>query len=206
MKHEEAARQTRQQLAEALKKRMAHKTLSKITVSELVADCGLNRKTFYYHFEDIYALFKWMLEQETIEVVKQFDLLNDFHEVLQFAADYILNNHYMINAAYDNMGRDGLKRFLYQDFIGLANSLIDSASRQQGVKLSRAYQAFMSDFFAEALASTLLSWAQKPDAVKRDREQTLAYVEHLMLHALPEVIRTSKDRGPEFVEQDAPVR
>lgn len=107
MKHEEAARQTRQQLAEALKKRMSHKTLSKITVSELVADCGLNRKTFYYHFEDIYALFKWMLEQETIEVVKQFDLLNDFHEVLQFAADYILNNHYMINAAYDNMGRDG---------------------------------------------------------------------------------------------------
>lgn len=200
MKHEEISRLTRQQLADALKKRMAHKPLSKITVSELVADCGMNRKTFYYHFEDIYDLFKWMLEQETFEIVKQFDMLIDFHEVLQFAADYVLSNHYMIGAAYDSMGRDGLKRFFYQDFIGLANNLIDSAARQQGVKLCRSYQAFLCDFFTEALANTLLSWVQKPDIVARDKDQILAYVEHLMLNALPEVIRSSKDAGAGFVE------
>ena len=34
---------------------MEKKPLSKITVSEIIADCGVNRKTFYYHFEDIYA-------------------------------------------------------------------------------------------------------------------------------------------------------
>lgn len=28
-------------------------------------------QTFYYHFEDIYALLKWMLEAEAIEVVKK---------------------------------------------------------------------------------------------------------------------------------------
>lgn len=32
--------------------------------------CGLNRNSFYYRFEDIYALFKWMLGQEAVEVVK----------------------------------------------------------------------------------------------------------------------------------------
>ena len=48
MRHEEASRLTRLQLADTLKKRMTQKPLSKITVSELVADCGMNRKTFYY--------------------------------------------------------------------------------------------------------------------------------------------------------------
>ncbi|WP_295208123.1 TetR family transcriptional regulator [Ruminococcus sp.] len=39
------------------------KPLSKITVSEIVADCNINRKTFYYHFEDVQSLLKWTLEQ-----------------------------------------------------------------------------------------------------------------------------------------------
>lgn len=75
MTHEEATRRTKQMLAASLKKQMEKKPLKKITVSEIIADCNVNRKTFYYHFEDIYALLKWMLEQEAVEVVKQFDLL-----------------------------------------------------------------------------------------------------------------------------------
>ena len=45
-------------LAVSLKRFMEKKPLSKITVSEIIADCGVNRKTVYYHFEDIYALLK----------------------------------------------------------------------------------------------------------------------------------------------------
>lgn len=68
---------TRMQLAETLKKRMARKPLSKITASELAGDCHINRKTFCYHFQDIYALSKWMPEQATIEVIGQFAMLID---------------------------------------------------------------------------------------------------------------------------------
>lgn len=199
MKHEDSSRITREQLADALKKRMARKPLSKITVSELVADCHLNRKTFYYHFEDIYALFKWMLEQETIEVIKQFDMLIDFREVLEFAADYVLTNQHMINAAYDTVGREGLKQFFYQDFIGLARELIDGLAQQQGVTLAPEFRAFLCEFFTEALASTLLAWVKQPDAVARDKEQIFAYMEHLFQSALPEVIRSAKDKGAGFV-------
>lgn len=49
---------------------------------KLVADCNINRKTFYYHFEDIYALLKWMFEEEAIDVVKHFDLLVDYEEAI----------------------------------------------------------------------------------------------------------------------------
>lgn len=56
----------------ALKSAMKNKTLSKITVSEIIQTCRVNRKTFYYHFQDIYELLKWTLEQEAVEVVKNF--------------------------------------------------------------------------------------------------------------------------------------
>ena len=68
MTNEELSLKTKQSLAAALKNTMKSKKLSKITVTELCTVCNVNRKTFYYHFQDVYALLKWMLEQEAIEV------------------------------------------------------------------------------------------------------------------------------------------
>ena len=58
MKHAESSLKTKKALASSLKKVMAKKPLRKITVTEIVNDCNVNRKTFYYHFEDIFALLK----------------------------------------------------------------------------------------------------------------------------------------------------
>lgn len=57
MKQKEMSLATRKEFAAALKKLMDIKPINKITVRELVAECGMNRNSFYYHFEDIYALF-----------------------------------------------------------------------------------------------------------------------------------------------------
>ena len=75
MTHDEISLQTKQKLATSLKKFMTLKSLNKITVTDIIKDCNVNRKTFYYHFEDIYDLLKWILEQEAVEVVKKFDLM-----------------------------------------------------------------------------------------------------------------------------------
>ena len=56
---------------------MKSKKFSAITISEIVEACEVNRKTFYYHFQDIYGLLKWVIEQEAIEVVKNFDFIAD---------------------------------------------------------------------------------------------------------------------------------
>ena len=45
---------TKAAFASALKKMMAVKPMEKITVKDLVEICGVNRQTFYYHFDDIY--------------------------------------------------------------------------------------------------------------------------------------------------------
>ena len=88
MKHETTTLNTKKTIAASLKKFMERKPLSKITVSEIVTDCGINRNTFYYHFEDIQALLKWMLEQEAVEVLKNFDLLLDYEDAINFVLDY----------------------------------------------------------------------------------------------------------------------
>lgn len=116
MKREVTTLNTKKTLSASLKKCMERKPLSKITVTDIVNECGLNRKTFYYHFQDVPDLLKWTLEQEAVDVVKEFDLLNELEAALRFAVNYIRENSHIINCAYDSMGRDELKRFLNHDF------------------------------------------------------------------------------------------
>ena len=140
----------------------------------------MNRNSFYYHFEDIYALFKWMLEQEAVEVVKQFDLVLDYREAIQFVMDYVSENRHIVNGAYDAMGREGLKRFFYADFIDIVRSYINGVADQYGVDVDGDYRNFLAEFFTEAISGTILSWCASGDSDLQNREKTLLYLENIM--------------------------
>ncbi len=51
---------TKNALANALKKLMTENSFDKISVSEICEECGMNRKSFYYHFKDKYDLVNWI--------------------------------------------------------------------------------------------------------------------------------------------------
>ena len=140
MKHEITTLNTKRTLAASLRKFMEKKPLNKITVSEIIADCGVNRKTFYYHFDGIYALLKWMLDEEAIEVVKQFDLPVNYREAVLFVLNYVHENKQFLCCAYDGMGRDELKRFFYNDFIGITQAVIRNTEHQLGVHTTEEFK------------------------------------------------------------------
>lgn len=186
MKNEEISLNTKKSLAEALKQAMKKKPFRKITVSELIGVCNINRKTFYYHFDDIYALLKWMFEQEAIEVVKHFNLLVDYEEAITFIMDYIDENDYILNCAYDSIGRDELKRFFYADFLELVNSVIDQAERIFDKKLNESYKEFLSNFYMEALAGMLIEWIK--DRELRNRQEVIQYISNTIQYSLTGIL------------------
>ena len=53
-------------------KLLEERPLSKITVKDLVADCGINRNTFYYYFEDIPELIENMVEAEAQLIIQAY--------------------------------------------------------------------------------------------------------------------------------------
>lgn len=185
MKHEVTSLNTKKLLAQSLKELMLKKPFSKITVSEIIADCGVNRKTFYYHFENTSLLLKWILEQEVIEVVRQFDLLVDYEEAIVFVMDYVEKNAFMICCAYDSVGQDEMKRFLYADFIGITSYVIDSADKQSGNRLSPDFKRFMSVFYTEALAGMLIEWVRERKT--NNRAQTVLYLSGIIRGAIEDI-------------------
>ena len=182
MKHEVTTFHTKKALSESLKRIMKKKPLSKITVSEIIADCGMNRKTFYYHFDDIYALLKWTLEIETIDIVKNINLVVDYTDAIYFIMDYVEKNEYLLNCAYDSLGRDGLKTFFHEDSNEIVVNLVDMVERENELLLDEEYKAFVVDFFVEALSGILIHWIRNRE--DRHKEKTVKYISETMKGAL----------------------
>lgn len=64
-----ASDQTKYALAAALKELMAQKPIDRITIHDLTERCGIRRQTFYYHFEDVYDLLRWMFQAEAVALL-----------------------------------------------------------------------------------------------------------------------------------------
>lgn len=160
MKHEVTSMNTKKLLAASLRKQMEKKPFSKITVSEIVKDCGVNRKTFYYHFEDIYALLKWMLEQDAVQVLHGFSLLQDYRDAILFVLDYVKKNQTIINCIYNSVGLDDLRRFFYDDFFDVMDKLIREVEHDAGLTLPKDFRKFLCQFYTSSLAGLLLDVIQ----------------------------------------------
>lgn len=172
MKHNTTTLMTKKAIAASLKKIMKNKPLDKITVREIIEDCGVNRKTFYYHFGDIYELIKWIFEEEAIEIVKQYDLIVDYCDAIRFVLDYVEENKLICNCAFDALGRDELKRFFQKDFLSIIYNIVHQLA--EGKKISEDYKEFLVNFYTEALASLLINWIQNKEHY--DKQKIIQYV------------------------------
>ena len=61
---------TEHELAYALKTMMSEVPLDDISVTSLTRRCHINRKTFYYHFHDIFDLLTQVFLDEKIEGIE----------------------------------------------------------------------------------------------------------------------------------------
>ena len=62
---------TQRAFGNALVRLLQQRPLSKITVNDIVEECGVARQTFYYHFQDIYDLLQWIFLQAAAEMSVQ---------------------------------------------------------------------------------------------------------------------------------------
>ncbi len=189
MKHNEQSQQTKRELSSALKKLMEVKPLNRITIRELVEECGVNRKTFYYHFEDIYALLKWTLEQEALSLFEQYDLVHDNSEAISFVMDYIGQNMAMLKNIVRSIGRSELGRFFFNDIYQPVYQLVCDVEKLHGLQVDEGYKAFLSKFLTEAIAGILIDCVER-DALD-DRRSLSMHISDTLTAAIPNALEAA---------------
>lgn len=187
MKHSDISLKTKLTLASSLKKLMEQKSLSRITVSELCRDCGLNRKTFYYHFDDIYSLLKWMLEQEAWNAAEKYDLLTDYQTLLALVIDYMDNNNDILNHMYDTMSRNSLIDFFFPDLQKALRFMIEKLEKKMGFAMDEEFREFLSSFYATSLSGLLIDRLRETSGYTK--EELMDYIIFTLRCSLPSILK-----------------
>lgn len=174
MKHEVTSLNTKKMLAATLKTLLQKKALSKITISEIVTTCQINRKTFYYHFNDIFDLLEWHLDQEMLEIFSALKPLDNFNESFYFSLDYLDQNTYLANCVNAPVGYERLVQFFNKKFYPLALDLLSQLEQRYDNNLDSGYKSFLANIYARISALALIDIIKNKDSL--DREQALFYL------------------------------
>lgn len=153
--------QTKHALAGALKTLMAQKPFDKITIHDITELCGIRRQHFYYHFEDVYDLLRWMFQEEAVSLLQQHEGALLWQDGLLQLFHYIDANRAVCLCALNSVGRDCLKRF----FEGDIHAVIYHAAEQIGEQIgalsapdSGADIEMMTQFYVVSTAGIIESW------------------------------------------------
>ena len=154
-----ASGQTKRAMADALKTLMAQKPLDKITIQELMELCGMKRQNFYYHFEDIYDLLRWMFQEEAVSLLEQREGALLWQEGLLQLFRYLQENRAVCLCALRSLGRDYIKRFFRENIYAIIyRSVAQMEEAIGGDGGPEDDVALLTHFYVIALAGTVESW------------------------------------------------
>src|SRR5659263_176817 len=147
---------TKKSLAQSLKKLMNTTPLAKITINDIVRDCGVSRRTFYYHFQDIYSLLEWIFRTEISSVMEGNKTYQTWQQGFLQLFLYLDQNRKMVLNTYNSIGREHLEAHLYNAVYNLVLDVVDEIAVD--VNVSEDKRDFVINFYKFAFVGLLLEW------------------------------------------------
>ena len=156
-----ASDQAKHALAAALKELMAQKPIDKITIHDITERCGIRRQNFYYHFEDVYDLMRWMFQEEAMSLLRQHEGTLLWQEGLLQLFRYIEENKAVCLCALRSVGREHLKRFFETDIHASFHRTVEQFGHEVGAISAGVTESdveLVTHFYVVALTGMLESW------------------------------------------------
>lgn len=159
---------TKKALAASLKELMTARPFSEITVGDICQNCGLNRKSLYYHFDDKYALVNWVFKSELIDRLDARPH-SDLWELMEEIATYMHQNRMFYFHAFEIQGencfRDYFARYLQPFFLVAIQNYLSHTLHFSVREKADAY----AEFFSDACVYSLQKWIVHSPQISPER-------------------------------------
>lgn len=154
---------TKKALASALKQLMEKKSFEKITVSDIAQECGLNRQTFYYHFQDKYDLVNWVFYDDVVTQVLHNDPYTNWSEVLLDVLGIMRQNRSFYMKALSTSGQNTFQDYFFSVTKDLLLEIIEEneAGTKGRTDLDETDKNYLAEFCAYGLVGMTMQWARR---------------------------------------------
>lgn len=145
-------------IAQAAKTLLMEKGVRKLTVKDIVEECHITRQAFYYHFEDIPALFRWMFERDTERTMLESRALGDGEARLRCLFSMALSALPYVKRGMESNYRSELEAFLSQYIQRLFERTCDEEGLYQNC--TRSETRLILRYHSQAILGLLRNWTE----------------------------------------------
>ena len=166
---------TKRALEQSLKNLLLKKPLTKITINDIAADCGINRMTFYYHFKDIYDLVEWSCMEDARKALEEKKTGDTWQQGFLQIFEAVRENRAFILNVYRCVHQEQVEKYLQPLVDNLLLGVIEEEA--VGMTVRDEDKAFIAQIYGYIFLGLMLDWIKndmKDDpAVLVDRLATL---------------------------------
>ena len=180
------ASSTKEALGAALKQMLVVKPIEKITVKDLVEICGVNRQTFYYHFDDVYDLLEWVFEDDANRVLPQEVVYEHWREDVILFFTYLQDNSSFALNIYNSQSRTYMLRYYKRRLQSCIRSFAVIVCETRNI--DRADFEFVVELYANLIVGIISQWLDRGMQVPKD------FTEDRLLRVLDNSVENLLDR------------
>ena len=154
---------------------LTKKRTKKLTVKDIVEECGITRQTFYYHFQDKYELLVWIYYNELFLPNMEGISLDNWDEKLQgILAHMQAEKRFYINTIKH------AEEYIIQYMLIVAEQTFQEAIEilDEKANLKIEERTIFSRFFAYGICGIIGEWAK--NGMKMKPEKLAAYMREML--------------------------
>ena len=162
----------KESIAQAAKYLVIKKGVKKLTVKDIVDECHITRQAFYYHFEDIPALFRWILDRDSEQTLLEAKAMKNGEEKLRYLFLLAINALPYMKKGMETNYRYELEQMLTQYTMHLFEQICDEEGLYQNC--SRMEVNLILRYHCQAILGLLRNWTEA-DTKNLDQIVHVAY-------------------------------
>ena len=124
---------TRKAIMESFIRLLDERPLNKISVKDIVEDCGINRNTFYYYFTDIPTLVEEIVRDEADRIVLTAEGISSLEECVDAAMRLSREHRRAIWHIYNSANRSIYERYLLAICGHVVKAFIDNVAGDRAI-------------------------------------------------------------------------
>ncbi|WP_173472538.1 TetR/AcrR family transcriptional regulator C-terminal domain-containing protein [Eubacterium ruminantium] len=169
---------TKNALADSLKNLMQVKSFDKISISDICESCGMNRKSFYYHFCDKYDLLNWIFDIGFMENVNinyddntDEDIVDKLWRVMSEMAEYFYTEKEFYRKALMIEGQNSFKEHFHDAIYPVTKYFMEA--------IEDGNDDLFTALLCDLSISALVRWLQMDELIPPD-EFVSSFRNHLI--------------------------
>lgn len=153
------AKFTRMAIKESFIKLLEQHPLSEITVKDIVEECGINRNSFYYHYQDMPALIEEIVKEEAESIIQTYPSVSSIVECFDGVVEFASRRKRAIMHIYRSVNREVFERNLMMVCEYFVCRYLDTALAEYDV-IEQDRQTIV-DYYKCVCFGSIINWLEQ---------------------------------------------